>query len=112
MGGSWEGAGGAEAPLWAALLSWVTSPLVQVGMQVSSLQRSLSIFADATALLKRALTPSESAAEMIGAIWALGFTSCQKEQAETLNFRSSDKSFLFATLFAPVLVVYLRLCFA
>lgn len=47
------GAGGSEAPLWAAQLSRVPSPLTQVGMQVSSLQQSLSIFADAAALLRR-----------------------------------------------------------
>lgn len=81
-------------------------------MQVSCLQWSFSIFADAVALLERALTSSDSAAEMIHAILAVGFTSCKKEQAETLNFQSSDESFLFATLFAPVLVVYIRLCFA
>ena len=86
---AWLGAGKEqEGPglLRGQLCSLVTSSLAQVRMQVSSLWWSLSIFADATALPRRALTPSESAAGMIDAILALGFTSCQKEQTETLKF--------------------------
>lgn len=48
--------------------------------------------AGATALLRRALTSREPAAETIDLSLALGFNSCQKEQAETLNFQRSDES--------------------
>lgn len=49
--------------------------------------------AGATVLLRRALTSSEPAAEAVDLVLALGFNSCQKEQAETRNFQSSDESF-------------------
>lgn len=48
--------------------------------------------AGAAVLLRKALTSSEPSAETIDLILALGFNSSEKEQAETLNFQSSDES--------------------
>lgn len=79
-------------------------------VQVSCLQWSFSIFADAIALLGRALTSSDSAAEIIHAILALGFTSCQSRQ-KLLIFRVQMSPF-YLPFFGPVLVVYIHLCFA
>lgn len=86
MGGSWEGAEGDRTPPWAALLS-------HTGQDTGSFSAVDSLhLAGATALLRRALTSSEPAAETIDLILALGFNSCEKEQAETVNFQSSDES--------------------